>query len=83
MTVVYKNKNNIIENYTTWVARYNNTTKLRIQYRVNLQRLSSAIDNFCTTSISLLKIIEKKTRYQSMSELNIEPPAWLQTENGF
>lgn len=83
MTVVYKNKNNIIENYTTRVARYNNRTKLSIQHRVNLQRLSSAIDNFCTTSISLLKIIEKKTRYQSMSELNTEPPAWLQTENGF
>lgn len=83
MTVVYKNKNNIIENYTTWVERYNNTTKLSIQYRVNLQRLSSAIDNFCTTTISLLKIIGKKTRYQSMSELNIEPPAQLQTENGF
>lgn len=83
MTVVYKNKNNIIENYTTWVERYNNTTKLSIQYRVNLQRLSSAIDNFCTTTISLQKIIEKKTRYQSMSELNIEPPARLRTENGF
>lgn len=83
MTVVFKNKYNIIENYTTWVARYNNTTKLSIQHRVNLQRLSSAIDNFCTTTISLLKIIQKKTRYQSMSELNIKPPPQLQTENGF
>lgn len=61
---------------------YNNTTKSSIQYTVNLQRVSSAIGNFCTTTTSFLKIIQKKTRYQSMSELNIKPPAWLQTENG-